>query len=198
MNTHWTERSAEDYVFAIGADFVAQLEDKMEDEGVSQNALAERIGITKGRVSQVFNHPGNLTLSNVVKYTRALGMKASIIAYEDSDPENKKGPINPKIFQTCWERCGKPHDFWDVENLYNDVTVTVSYGVQMAWQALAAVVWYGVSFSYGSPFGIAVAGTGYEQEYVDVAESVRAYNCFQSSPLNVLPASKNKAIGEIL
>ncbi|MCX5807164.1 MAG: XRE family transcriptional regulator [Proteobacteria bacterium] len=115
MKTHWTERSIEDYVFRIGADLIAQLEEKMEVLKISQNELAERLNITKGRVSQVFNHPGNITLGNIIRYTRSLGMKASIVAYEDGDPENKKGPINSDIFRICWEKYGKPRDFWAIQ-----------------------------------------------------------------------------------
>jgi transcriptional regulator with XRE-family HTH domain len=136
MITHWTERSARDYIFAIGADFVSQLEDKMEDEGISQNALSERLGITKGRVSQVFNRPGNITLGNIVKYARALGIKASIVAYDDGDIENKKGPINSKVFQACWEQCRKPHDFWDLEQTTNCITFTGS--MLPTWQDMQA------------------------------------------------------------
>ena len=48
----------------------------------------------------------------------ALGMKASIVAYEDGDPENKRGPINSTVFQICWERCGKPRDLWDLQHMH--------------------------------------------------------------------------------
>ena len=39
MKTHWTNRSLEDYVFAIARDFIVQLENKMEDIGLSQDEL---------------------------------------------------------------------------------------------------------------------------------------------------------------
>lgn len=130
MSTHWTERSAEDFVFRIGADFIVQLEEKMEAEEISQNDLAQKIGKTGGRVSQVFNHPGNITLGNIVRYARALGMKASVMAYEDGDPENKKGPINAGIFRTCWEKCGKPRDFWDMEHVTSGATFIYKTSLQ--------------------------------------------------------------------
>ena len=94
MKKHWTERSVKDYVFRIVADFIAQLENKTELE--------------------VFN-PENVDLVQMVEYARKLGMKVSIVAYEDDDPENKKGPINSEIFRVCWEKSGKPHDFWDLQ-----------------------------------------------------------------------------------
>ncbi|MGA3086865.1 MAG: helix-turn-helix domain-containing protein [Thermodesulfobacteriota bacterium] len=140
MNKHWTERSIKDYLFRIASDFLTQLEKKMEASGTSQDELAEELGLTKGRVSQVLNHPGNITLSNVIKYTRALGMKVSIVAYEDNDPENIKGPINSEVFKICWEKLGKPPDFWAFneistgENLphgllYSDPFINPSLGV---------------------------------------------------------------------
>jgi transcriptional regulator with XRE-family HTH domain len=115
MKAHWTQRTIRDYLFRIAADFIAQLEKKMEAENMSQDELAKKLKITKGRVSQVLNHPGNISLAIVAKYARALGMKMSIIAYEDGDPENIRGPINSEIFKICWEACGKPHDFWELQ-----------------------------------------------------------------------------------
>jgi len=115
MNTHWTNRSSKDFLFRIAADFVSQLEDKMESVSMSQDELAQRLGVTKGRVSQILNNPGNISLGKVVEYARTLEMKVSIVAYEDDDPKNERGPINSAVFNICWEKCGKPQDFWDLE-----------------------------------------------------------------------------------
>jgi transcriptional regulator with XRE-family HTH domain len=117
MRMHWTGRNIKNYLFRIAADFIAQLEKKMESENISQDKLAERLRITKGRISQVLNHPANLTLESIVKYARTLGMKVSIVAYEDDDPQNKRGPINSEIFKICWEKSGKPRDFWPFEEI---------------------------------------------------------------------------------
>ncbi|MEK6777751.1 MAG: helix-turn-helix transcriptional regulator [bacterium] len=117
MNRHWTEKSIKDFLFRIAADFIAQLEDKMESENISQDELAEKLTLTKGRVSQVLNHPGNITLNNIVKYARTLGMKVSIVAYEDDDTENRRGPINSEVFKICWEKSGKPSDFWSFQEI---------------------------------------------------------------------------------
>jgi len=115
MKTHWTERSNKDFLFRIAADFIAQLEDKMESLPMSQDELAQRLGVTKGRVSQILNNPGNITLGKIVEYARTLEMKVSIVAYEDNDPNNEKGPINSAVFNICWEKYGKPQDFWAFE-----------------------------------------------------------------------------------
>lgn len=117
MKTHWTGRSKKDFLFRIAADFIAQLEDKMESLPISQDELAQRLGVTKGRVSQILNNPGNITLGKIVEYARTLEMKVSIVAYEDNDPNNERGPINSAVFSICWEKSGKPRDFWAFQEI---------------------------------------------------------------------------------
>jgi transcriptional regulator with XRE-family HTH domain len=112
LKKHWTESSVDDFVYRISSDFVLQLETKIEKGDVSQKELACRLNVSDGRVSQVLNNPGNLTLKKVVEYARALGMKVAIVAYEDGDPENNKGPINSEIFNRCWKKVGSPEDFF--------------------------------------------------------------------------------------
>jgi predicted XRE-type DNA-binding protein len=112
MSTHWTDRSTKDFVYRISSDFILQIEKKMEEERINQANLAETLGVTDGRVSQVLRNPGNLTLRKMVEYARSLGMKISVVAYEDNDPQNDNGPINSEIFNACWEKAGKPTDFF--------------------------------------------------------------------------------------
>ncbi len=128
--SHWTARSIKDYLFRIAADFISQLENKMEALPVSQDELAKRLGITKGRVSQFINHPGNISLGKMIEYAKALGMKVSIIAYEDNDPENKRGPVDSEIFRICWEHSGKPRDFWSIQDMKakNVFAANIKYG----------------------------------------------------------------------
>lgn len=112
MTTHWTEQGIEDFAFRIAADFIAQLEDMMEVVPMSKKELANKLRVTKGRISQMFNNPGNLSLETIVEYSRALNMKVALVAYDDNDPGNDNGPINSDIFRICWEKAGKPRDFW--------------------------------------------------------------------------------------
>ena len=58
---HWTANKTDAFVYRIASDFIVQLEKKMDGQ-VNQSDLAKRLGVSKGRVSQVFNNPGNLTL----------------------------------------------------------------------------------------------------------------------------------------
>ena len=126
MKKHWTERSIKDYVFRIAADLIAQLEEKIELFPITQDELAKRLGVTKGRVSQFLNRPGNFGITQMAKYARALGMKVSIVAYDDNDPENKKGPINSEIFKMCWEQLGKPRDFWEAQGILTTKNVSAA------------------------------------------------------------------------
>jgi transcriptional regulator with XRE-family HTH domain len=119
MKIHWTAQSIKDYLFRIASDFIAQLQNKMESLSISQDELARKLGITKGAVSLWLNHPGNISLGKMIEYARVLGMKVSVVAYEDDDPENKKGPIDSEIFKICWERAGRPRDFWDIQETAN-------------------------------------------------------------------------------
>jgi len=112
--THWTERSTEDFVHRLSSDFIVQLDKRIKDDEVTKKQVADRLGVTGGAVSQVLNNPGNLELRTMVQYARALGMKVAVIAYDDGDPDNKKGPISSEIFAKCWERLDKPQTFFQL------------------------------------------------------------------------------------
>jgi transcriptional regulator with XRE-family HTH domain len=112
---HWTEKSVSEFVNRISFDFITQLAKKMETVPLRQNEFARKLGLSSGRISQIFNNPGNLTLNKIVKYARALGLKVAVVAYDDGDKENKCGPINSEIFNACWELAKKPKDFWSLE-----------------------------------------------------------------------------------
>jgi len=99
----------------------------MDTSHITQDELAKKLGVTKGRVSQWINRPGNISLGKMIEYAQALGMKVSVIAYQDDDPENKKGPIDSEIFKICWEQLGKPRDFWDVQAIANTSTGATTY-----------------------------------------------------------------------
>jgi transcriptional regulator with XRE-family HTH domain len=116
---HWTGRSIDDYLYQIAADFVDQLQLVMNSKPkpFSQADLAKKLGITKGRVSQIFNNPGNLTLKQIIRYARALGLDIALVAYTKKASESKPGPINSDIFRLCWEHCDSPDNFRDVKTM---------------------------------------------------------------------------------
>ena len=114
---HWTEKDIESFRFRLGADFVEDLEAKMKNLGLNHASLAEKKGVSQARVSQVFNDPGNLTLDSMIEWTRAAGLKVSVVVYDDGDAKNELGPVPAEIFQLCWELCGKPSTQWQLEDV---------------------------------------------------------------------------------
>ncbi|OFV99941.1 MAG: hypothetical protein A3F68_10275 [Acidobacteria bacterium RIFCSPLOWO2_12_FULL_54_10] len=113
---HWTAKSNEDFQYRVAMDFVVQLEKKMDAEGITQQELARRLGVSVSRVSQVINKPGRLNLKSIVDYARALGLKAAVIAYEDGDQLNILGPVNSEIFIMSWQKLGCPKTAFDIED----------------------------------------------------------------------------------
>lgn len=117
--THWTERSTEDFLYSIASDFVEQLQIKMKAlDNMTRAKLAKAAGISKGRISQIFNDPGNTSLDTAIRLARALGLGVSLLTYENiTDPNNERGPVNADVFRICWERAGRPFDMWDLQEL---------------------------------------------------------------------------------
>lgn len=109
---HWTESSVEAFIQKVTFDFITQLEKKMESEpDFNQSVLAQKLNVSEGAVSQILNSPKNLTLKTMVRYARALGMKLAVVAYDDGDEDNSRGPVNSDIFRLSWEHAGKPRTF---------------------------------------------------------------------------------------
>src|ERR1041385_3136704 len=94
----WGIRNVEDYLFQVSSQFVTQLIEIMESEGISRSQLAKRLGVTKGRVSPILNRPGNQKLKNSVGYADLLNRKVAIVVYDDGDRRHKKVPIPPQVF----------------------------------------------------------------------------------------------------
>jgi len=111
---HWTEESTTAFALEIAAGFVRFVARSLDHS--SQADIAKRLGVSEGSVSQMLNKPGNLTVKRIVEYARrALQAKVTIVTYDDGDPENINGPIQPEVFLECWHRCGKPKDFSDLK-----------------------------------------------------------------------------------
>lgn len=115
---HWTQQSTADFVYSISSTFVAQIETKMEDEAISRSEFAQKLNKSSGRVSQILNNPGNLSLRVMAEVAGSLGMKVGVIAYDDHDPSNENGPIDPDVFVNCWEHAGRPANLFDVEDAF--------------------------------------------------------------------------------
>jgi hypothetical protein len=90
-NLHWTEESAEAFAHRLCFDFEAAANVPETVDG-EPRALVE-----------------------MVHEARARGLKLALVVYDDGDAANRNGPINGEIFAKCWERCGKPKDFFELE-----------------------------------------------------------------------------------
>lgn len=108
-------RGIKDFFNQVAFDFLTQLREVIEAEGIGRSKFAVRLGVTKGRVSQILNGPSNLTLENIVRYSLRLNRKVAVVVYKDGDPSNRKGPILPQVFVECWKRNGCPRDFFDLD-----------------------------------------------------------------------------------
>jgi len=117
-----------------------QLERKMLDEDISQRELADRLNLTKGRVSQILNGQlDNFSVEKIVAYAQALDFDVSVVAYNNIGADGPRGPINPEIFAKCWERLGKPQDFFDLEEGQAEAP-TVSSGLLLTERSTDAAL----------------------------------------------------------
>jgi len=111
----WTESSIKNFRYYVASDFIDQLQSSFEQLDIKQRNFAEKLGLTEGRVSQVFNDPGNLTLDTMIKWGRAAGLKTGIVLYNDSDTKNIRGPLTGSIFVECWKAAGSPLDLSNIQ-----------------------------------------------------------------------------------
>jgi transcriptional regulator with XRE-family HTH domain len=107
---HWTQAN-NDFAYSISLDFFTQLEDRMEESGVSRKELSTKLQVTPSAVSQTLNSPpNNPYLETLIHYARPLGLKVAVVTYDDNDPHNDKGPIYAGIFEKAWRAMGCPRD----------------------------------------------------------------------------------------
>ena len=111
--THWTTSDPDGFRYRIASDFATQIGEQMKAKKLTQAQLARTLGVSKGYISQILANPGNLTLKTMILFARALGLKVSVVAYDDEDVANVNGPIHSEVFRLCWEKYGKPRDMFD-------------------------------------------------------------------------------------
>ena len=75
------------------------LHQALDVSGLDQKALAEQLGVTQGRVSQVFNGDGNMRIAAVARYLRALGYETQLSATPvvPGNPALPRGARRPEI-----------------------------------------------------------------------------------------------------
>jgi hypothetical protein len=160
-NVHWTAQSTDNFLHRITFDFVQQVEHALVGKKENQAALATKLGLTEGRVSQTLNNPSSMSLRTIVKYARAVGKKVAVVLYDDSDPANSTGPINSEIFFRCWEQAGRPRDFFELETA---TTAENTHYIVLSSLPISHSRWYSHDYqrgmlSTGDVFGPPFIGT---------------------------------------
>lgn len=108
---HYTSQDQDVFTERIIADFIGQIAERLESSGMSQCEFAQKLDVSESEVSQVLNlNRINLTLKKMAKFAFASGMKLAVIAYDDHDPNNDRGPVGSEIFSQCWENSGRPRN----------------------------------------------------------------------------------------
>jgi transcriptional regulator with XRE-family HTH domain len=72
----------------------------LEKEKISRKELADRLGKTKGFVSQLLNGGRNLTLRTVADILHVLGYRASLTPFKESDQRQESNVIEFRTRQT--------------------------------------------------------------------------------------------------
>ena len=114
QNIQWPS-DLDSFRYQITFDFITTLAQYMKSKKITQKMLAQKLKVTEGRVSQVFNNPGNFTLQSMVEWAHAAGIKPSVILYDDDDPNYRKAPVYAGAFVKLWEIHDKPKDFEDIQ-----------------------------------------------------------------------------------
>lgn len=80
-------------------DALVLLQTALSSTGVTQKQLADKLGIGESRVSQVINGDGNIKLTTLARYMRALGyaVTVSVTPVERNIPELTRERRKPAI-----------------------------------------------------------------------------------------------------
>ena len=118
---HWTAESVEAYQYAVASDFIAQIQEQMEMCNLRPKDIAARLDETEAYILQVFDHPGDMTLTTMIAIAQADTDGLSIVGYV-AGRSTAQGPVNSKIFRACWEVAGAPCDFFELEDVLDSNT----------------------------------------------------------------------------
>lgn len=84
--------------------------DILEDENISRKELADRLGKSKGFVSQLLNGGRNLTLRTIADNFHVLGYKVTLTTHKE---EVKRQESNVIEFRTAYTQRKKPVENWE-------------------------------------------------------------------------------------
>jgi len=126
---HYTSQNQNVFIERIIADFIGQIAQRLESSSMSQSEFADRLDVSESEVSQVLNlNRMNLTLKKMAQFAFGLGMKFAVVAYDDHDPYNDRGPVGSEIFNQCWEISGRPRNVVSTTNLQNSMLSVTGSG----------------------------------------------------------------------
>jgi transcriptional regulator with XRE-family HTH domain len=129
---HYTSQNQNVFVERITADFIGQIAQRLENSEISQSDFAQRLNVSESEVSQVLNlNRINLTLKKMTQFAHALGLKLAVIAYDDHDPTNERGPVGSEIFNQSWESLGRPRK---VHTACSQNVIAINYTFQPRWK----------------------------------------------------------------
>lgn len=86
--------SKECWMVNIQTELFAELEKYLKDNNINRTQFAEKLGVSKGYVSQVLNGDFNHSISKLIELSLAMG-KVPILKFEDLDKYTAEKPALP-------------------------------------------------------------------------------------------------------
>lgn len=133
--SYWADRSLEDEQLHLGFDVISQLELPLSRRGWTRKELAKHMGVSQGRVSQIFNSPESLRVSSISNVANALDMCTAIVIYPRDEGDTRH--ISGHVFRRCWELLGSPTTEFGLSSSFRDMQLPIieidSDGI-VSWQ----------------------------------------------------------------
>jgi transcriptional regulator with XRE-family HTH domain len=102
------KQNVESHLSTITFNAIFRLQMELEKNNLNQATIADALDVSPGRVSQILNPDKSMTLKQMVRLARVMGLKACVVFYDDGDNGDKFGPLHPNIFESCWIACDRP------------------------------------------------------------------------------------------
>lgn len=111
------QRDVAAHLSSISFNAIHRLQVEIDKSDLSQASIAEVLKRSPGRVSQILNPDKSMTLKQMVRLARVMGLKACVLFYDDGDKKDEFGPLHPDIFEACWIKSGSPTRMGQVANM---------------------------------------------------------------------------------
>ena len=107
---HWTDESPMRFKLCLMYNFLAGVEQRLEELCLTKKKLAEKLGVPPRQVNRLWDNPDKITLHHIITWCRVLGLKPAIVVYEDDSIPSRQAPVHPEVFLASWKRLGCPVD----------------------------------------------------------------------------------------